>query len=339
MSKRRKGGRTKVAIAGAGAGGALHASAVSATSQAKTTVIAATVPANAEFLSSQVGAEPISVTELPAGADVAVVATTPESHYEVAFPLIGEGIPTLVEKPLAATLAEADALIRTAEAGGSLLCYAENVLFAPVVDATLQRRQILDKITNLEVRFYEPAPENPHMGAIGSSAHSAIALGLLLAGGELEALRCKATSTRADGLEEAARIELRFSNEVIAVVDVGWSGEGVQWSSQIATEEMVLATRLFPDTVLEANGNPVDIGQSDSGEESQRLKDLGFVDQMAGFLAASEGKGGRVCPAGFGLAVLEVIYAAYESASNDGEEVTFPYRGDRTSAPNSIFQS
>ena len=45
------------------------------------------------------------------------------------------GAHVLVEKPLATTLADADALVVASTAGGHLLSYAENLAFAPVVES------------------------------------------------------------------------------------------------------------------------------------------------------------------------------------------------------------
>jgi len=48
--------------------------------------------------------------EVPAGIDAAVVAVPAGQHFQVALPLLRQGIPTLVEKPLATDLEEARVL-------------------------------------------------------------------------------------------------------------------------------------------------------------------------------------------------------------------------------------
>jgi predicted dehydrogenase len=50
-----------------------------------------------------------------AGLDLAVIATPTESHAAIAAPLIEAGVHTLIEKPIAATLAEADRVDRGRE--------------------------------------------------------------------------------------------------------------------------------------------------------------------------------------------------------------------------------
>ena len=48
--------------------------------------------------------------DVPAGVDAVVVASPTRSHLEVALPWLRRGVPVLVEKPLAATVAEAEIL-------------------------------------------------------------------------------------------------------------------------------------------------------------------------------------------------------------------------------------
>ena len=59
--------------------------------------------------------------DLPADVDVAVIATPTSSHRDVAVPLLRRGVSCLVEKPIAASLADADAMLAAAEEGGAVL--------------------------------------------------------------------------------------------------------------------------------------------------------------------------------------------------------------------------
>ncbi len=65
--------------------------------------------------------------------DAAVVAVPTIHHYEVAAALLQAGLDVLVEKPLAATLAEADDLIRIAHIGGRILQPGHLERFNPAV--------------------------------------------------------------------------------------------------------------------------------------------------------------------------------------------------------------
>lgn len=70
-----------------------------------------------------------------AGLSLAVIATPTESHAAIAAPLIEAGVHILVEKPIAQTLAEADALIAAAKKKGIVLAVGHSERFNPAVVA------------------------------------------------------------------------------------------------------------------------------------------------------------------------------------------------------------
>lgn len=67
--------------------------------------------------------------------DVAVVAVPTASHAKIALPLIESGVHTLIEKPIAQTVAEADALIAAAKSAGVVLAVGHSERFNPAVVA------------------------------------------------------------------------------------------------------------------------------------------------------------------------------------------------------------
>jgi UDP-N-acetyl-2-amino-2-deoxyglucuronate dehydrogenase len=68
------------------------------------------------------------------GVDATGICLPHNLHAEVAIAAAGAGKHILVEKPLAATLAEADRMIAAAERAGVALMVAENVRFDPVLN-------------------------------------------------------------------------------------------------------------------------------------------------------------------------------------------------------------
>ncbi len=76
-----------------------------------------------------------SVAELNGKLDVAVVAVPTVSHLAIALPLIESGVHTLIEKPVAQTVAEADALIAAARRAGVVLAVGHSERFNPAVAA------------------------------------------------------------------------------------------------------------------------------------------------------------------------------------------------------------
>ena len=70
---------------------------------------------------------------LPGGLDAVTVAVPTEAHRRVAQPLLERGIPVLVEKPVAASLRDADALVAAAARGGALLAVGHTERYNPAV--------------------------------------------------------------------------------------------------------------------------------------------------------------------------------------------------------------
>src|SRR5687768_781271 len=76
-----------------------------------------------------------TVEEIPNGLDVVVIAVPTESHAAIALPLIESGVHTLVEKPMAHTVQEADTLIAAARRAGVVLAVGHSERFNPAVAA------------------------------------------------------------------------------------------------------------------------------------------------------------------------------------------------------------
>jgi predicted dehydrogenase len=71
--------------------------------------------------------------------DAVSVAVPTEVHRSVATPFLEAGIAVLIEKPLARTLEDADALIGTARKAGALLAVGHTERFNPAVEALKSR--------------------------------------------------------------------------------------------------------------------------------------------------------------------------------------------------------
>jgi predicted dehydrogenase len=80
------------------------------------------------------------VAQLRGAVDAVTVAVPTESHVAVALPLVEAGVPVLVEKPLARSVAEADALLATARDRGVMVAVGHTERFNPAVAAA--RRHI-----------------------------------------------------------------------------------------------------------------------------------------------------------------------------------------------------
>jgi predicted dehydrogenase len=71
--------------------------------------------------------------ELTGRVDAVTIAVPTETHLEIARPFLLAGVPVLVEKPMARSLAEADDMIATAAKAGTTLAVGHTERFNPAV--------------------------------------------------------------------------------------------------------------------------------------------------------------------------------------------------------------
>jgi predicted dehydrogenase len=111
-----------VAVIGAGHMGRFHAEKFARCQGARLAAVVDADRTRAAKLAEAYGCAARSeLTGISAEADAAVVAVPTDRHYEVALACLREGLHVLVEKPLAPTLEQADALIAAADARGVVL--------------------------------------------------------------------------------------------------------------------------------------------------------------------------------------------------------------------------
>ena len=132
-----------MAVAGAGAFGRNHLRVLREleTERAGVALVAAVDPdaARADEAAKQYGIPVFASVDALLKADLkldaACVAVPTVKHYEVASELLGAGLDLLIEKPLAASLAEADDLIQCAEKNGRIVQPGHLERFNPAVMA------------------------------------------------------------------------------------------------------------------------------------------------------------------------------------------------------------
>ncbi|MFN8093367.1 MAG: Gfo/Idh/MocA family oxidoreductase [Vicinamibacteria bacterium] len=107
-----------------------------------------------------------------AGVEAVVVATPHPAHASVAVPALRAGAHAIVEKPLASSLEDADAMIAAArESGGTLAMISQRRLYAPAlriraaIDAGKLGRPVLGAVTMLGWRSEEYYRSDPWRGS------------------------------------------------------------------------------------------------------------------------------------------------------------------------------
>jgi predicted dehydrogenase len=127
---------TNIAVVGAGAFGRQHARVLQTLPQANLVAVVDADATRAENAAREFNCEPLTdYRDLPGKVQAATIAAPTVKHAEIGVPLLEAGLDLLVEKPIAADLDSADALIAAAGKNQRILQIGHLERFNPVVEA------------------------------------------------------------------------------------------------------------------------------------------------------------------------------------------------------------
>ncbi len=140
----------RVGLVGCGHMGKFHADKVGKITGAQLVSVMDADPQRAKEVSEKYSATPYrEIKEFAKSIDFGIVASATESHFPIAQYLIQQGVPLLVEKPLADSFEKASHLVELAEDNGTLLYTGHVERFNPVL------REIRKEIANERVLAIE----------------------------------------------------------------------------------------------------------------------------------------------------------------------------------------
>lgn len=152
----------RVAVIGAGLMGRLHARVVSESDETELVAVVDRAPEGERTARARHARWLASVEELLTGPlpDLAIVSVPTAEHGVVTDAVLRAGIPVLVEKPIANTLAEAEELIETARVVGVPLAVGHVERFNPAVQELRLRlaRGDLGRVFQINARRLSPFP-------------------------------------------------------------------------------------------------------------------------------------------------------------------------------------
>jgi predicted dehydrogenase len=348
---------TTVAFAGAGRITVVHGLAVRAIDGVEVTHVASRSTATADERAGQIKATACRYEDLPAGADVVLVATPPGRHAADALQAMAAGAKVIVEKPLAATLQQADALVAASDANGHALGYAENLAFAPVIVAALGQAAELGALRHVEVRALQGRPDWGGFlqadwggGVLFDLGVHPLAVALLVAraaagdadgsaaGGRVVSVRAELTGADDIDVDERARMWVTFASGLVATVEASWASDQAVWDLQAASDTGVVRAELIPNLALERDGEPLPLPPLPSGADIPQVHQFGYVVQLQELLADFAAGREPLVGARFGREVLELVCAAYASAGRGGQPVLLPFDGPRDRTPLQLWR-
>src|SRR5678815_6126786 len=130
--------RLRVAVIGVGHLGQHHARLLASMDGVELVGIVDTKPGRAEDVAAKYGTKAWpGASDLLGRVDAVTIAVPTVSHLDVALPFLEAGVATLIEKPIAPSVADADRLVDAAERGGAMLATGHTERFNPAVAAAL----------------------------------------------------------------------------------------------------------------------------------------------------------------------------------------------------------
>lgn len=125
----------RIAVIGVGHHGRNHARILASLPAAELVAVVDTNTTRARAIAETYGTQPLAdYRELVGNVDAVTIATPTELHAEIGTAFLRAGVSALIEKPLARSLAEADALIDASRAG-PILAVGHTERFNPAVAA------------------------------------------------------------------------------------------------------------------------------------------------------------------------------------------------------------
>jgi len=209
-------GPLNVGVIGVGHLGSLHTKMYAEISSAKLIGVFDSDPQRAEKTAAEFGIKAFSaLDDLLSQVDAVSIATPTQSHYDVAMQVIKRGVHLLIEKPITATIEQAQALTERAETKGLKLQVGHIERFNPAILALEPYN-----ITPLFIESHRLAQFNPR----GSDV--AVVLDLMIHDIDLilSLVKSKVTRIDANGIAvisdtpDIANARLQFENGCVANV-------------------------------------------------------------------------------------------------------------------------
>jgi predicted dehydrogenase len=219
-------GKTRIAVAGAGVIGRAHIAVARASPSCELTAVVDPGPAARAHADAAGVPLYASLTDLLRAdrPDGVILATPNQLHLPQALECIAAGVPILLEKPIAATVAEAQLIVDAAEQAGARVLIGHHRAHSPIMAAAraVVASGVLGRLIAVtgSAMFYKPETyfadgpwrREPGGGPIlVNLIHDVHNLRMLC--GEIVAVQAFASNaTRGFAVEDTVAINLRFAN-------------------------------------------------------------------------------------------------------------------------------
>ncbi len=189
--------------------------------------------------------------------DLVSVVVPTEHHFAVARDVLLARIPTLIEKPIAATIEEGQILVALAQEQGVMLTIGHVERFNPAIIALKARlgQGTLGKVYQIHVRRIGPFPARiKDVGVVTDLATHDLDIMHYLTGSSVTRLHAEIGQRLHTAHEDLLSAVLRFKNDIIGVLDINWlTPTKVRELSVLGERGMFVANYLTQDLIFYEN--------------------------------------------------------------------------------------
>lgn len=218
--------RLKCGVIGAGSWGKNHVRTIAGMADVELTAICDSSPAIREKLSKQYPGAFVtdSIDEVLRRVDAVIVATPARTHATVGLQAIEAGIPTLVEKPFALTVQDAERLADLAERRSVPLLVGHLLEYHPVIERlkAMIEDESLGKIYYLYAQRVNLGQVRPDENALWSFGPHDVSVALFLLGESPVTVSAQGHSYLQKGIEDIVFLHMTFQSGVMAHVQMSW---------------------------------------------------------------------------------------------------------------------
>ena len=205
----------RIGVAGAGHFGRYHALKVAASARCRLAGLYDPDLERARTVGWEAGATALGFSDLLAVSDAVIVAAPAETHYDLAMQALGAGKHVLVEKPIAATLAQADEMAALARKAGLVLQVGHLERFSAAYQAMAGRVSAPLYIEAMRIAPFKP--RGTDVSVILDLMIHDLDLVLALVNSEIETVDAVGAPV-ASLHEDIANARLRFRNGAVATI-------------------------------------------------------------------------------------------------------------------------
>ncbi len=228
----------RVGVAGAGHFGRYHALKVAASARCRLAGLYDSDLERAKTVGWEAGATALGFSDLLDASDAVIVAAPAEAHYDLAMQALDAGKHVLVEKPVAATLAQADEMAALARNSGLVLQVGHLERFSAAYQAMAARIKAPLYIEATRIAPFKP--RGTDVSVILDLMIHDLDLVLALVNSEIETVDAVGAPV-ASPHEDIANARLRFRNGAVATITASRISSRTERRMRIFTQDIYVA--------------------------------------------------------------------------------------------------